>query len=201
MNDPDAPVVAARPPRRLGIVAGVAVFVVAADQVSKAWAQHALANGRPIHVVGSARFYLLHNTGVAFSQGSGRGLGPWITLLAIGVVVGVSLGGTSRHPLGATASGLIAGGALGNLADRAFRGDAGFLHGAVIDFIDLRWWPVFNIADSGVVVGACLLVLATFRDAGAGRRHDRAPADADADADTAGAAGAAGASDTDGGPG
>ena len=61
------------------------------------------------------------------------------------------------------ASGLISGGALGNLLDRAFRGDDGFLHGAVIDFIDLQWWPVFNVADACIVVGAILLVIASFR--------------------------------------
>ena len=44
-----------------------------------------------------------------------------------------------------------------------FRGDAGFLHGAVIDFIDLQWWPVFNVADACIVVGAVLLVIASFR--------------------------------------
>ena len=47
----------------------------------------------------------------------------------------------------------------GNLGDRAFRGDAGFLHGAVVDFIDLQWWPIFNVADSAIVVGGILLVI------------------------------------------
>jgi len=96
-------------------------------------------------------------------MGSGRGLGPWVSLLAIAVVVGLSLGYTSRFTLGAVSAGLIAGGAIGNLADRAFRGDAGFLHGAVVDFIDVQWWPVFNIADACIVVGAGLLVLASLR--------------------------------------
>jgi signal peptidase II len=58
---------------------------------------------------------------------------------------------------------MIVGGALGNVIDRAVRSDAGFLRGSVIDFIDLQWWPVFNIADVGVVCGAILLVIATFR--------------------------------------
>ena len=60
---------------------------------------------------------------------------------------------------GAVAAGLVAGGALGNLGDRAFRGDDGFLHGAVVDFIDLQWWPIFNVADSAIVVGGILLVV------------------------------------------
>lgn len=158
---PDAP--AERPPRRLGIVAVVALCVVAVDQLTKWWAVNALSDGHLVHVVGSLRFNLFFNTGVAFSLGTGKGLGPWITVLAITVVVGVSFGATSRYPLGAVAAGLIAGGALGNLLDRAFRGDNGFLHGAVIDFIDPQFWPVFNVADSAVVVGAFLLVIASFR--------------------------------------
>lgn len=151
------------PPRRLGIVAGVAVVVLLADQATKWWALNRLSGGRIIDLVGSLRFNLFYNTGVAFSLGSGDGLGPWISVLAIGVVVAVSFGATSRYPLGAVASGLISGGAIGNLVDRAFRGDQGFLHGAVIDFIDPQWWPVFNIADAAIVVGAILLVIASFR--------------------------------------
>ncbi|MCU1369273.1 MAG: peptidase [Ilumatobacteraceae bacterium] len=151
------------PPRRLGIVAGVAVVVLLADQASKWWAVNRLDGGQIIDLVGSLRFNLFYNTGVAFSLGSDDGLGPWISVLAIGVVVAVSFGATSRYPLGAVASGLISGGAIGNLLDRAFRGDQGFLHGAVIDFIDPQWWPVFNIADAAIVVGAILLVIASFR--------------------------------------
>ncbi|HWJ61177.1 MAG TPA: signal peptidase II [Acidimicrobiales bacterium] len=157
----DAP--AAQPPRRLRIVGAVALAVLIADQASKWWAVNQLSDGDIIDIVGSLRFNLFYNTGVAFSLGSDSGLGPWISVLAIGVVVAVSFGATSRYPLGAVASGLISGGALGNLLDRAFRGDDGFLHGAVIDFIDLQWWPVFNIADAAIVVGAILLVIASFR--------------------------------------
>ena len=54
------------------------------------------------------------------------------------------------------AQGCIFGGATGNVLDRVFRGD-GFMRGAVVDFIDLRWWPVFNVADIGIVCGAIAL--------------------------------------------
>ena len=150
------------PPRRLGIVAAVALGVIVVDQASKWWAVHNLVDG-PIDLVGSLRLNLLYNTGAAFSMGSGKGLGPWITVLAIVVVLGLSFGYTSRFRLGAVAAGLVAGGAIGNLLDRAFRGDDGFLHGAVVDFIDLQWWPVWNIADAAVVVGSILLGVAAFR--------------------------------------
>jgi signal peptidase II len=150
-------------PRKLRLVAIVALVSLVLDQLTKHWAVNALSDGHVIDVVGSLRFNLYYNTGVAFSMGTGKGVGPWVTVLALGVVVGLSLGATSRLTVGAIASGLIAGGAIGNLLDRAFRGDAGFLHGGVVDFIDLQWWPVFNVADACVVVGAGLLVVASFR--------------------------------------
>jgi signal peptidase II len=73
--------------------------------------------------------------------------------------------------LAAVAVGAVVGGAIGNIADRVFRSDDGFLQGAVIDFIDFQWWPVFNVADIGITVGgALLLVSATLGDQRAGRR-------------------------------
>jgi len=149
--------------RRTGLLVAVAVAVLAADQLSKWWAVNRLPRGI-IDIVGSLRLNLAYNTGAAFSLGSGRGLGPVIALLVVVVVVVlVSSVGSARSRLGVIAAGLVIGGALGNLADRAFRGDAGLLKGAVVDFIDLQWWPSFNVADSAVVVGACALVLASLR--------------------------------------
>ena len=59
----------------------------------------------------------------------------------------------------AVALGLVLGGAFGNVADRVFR-SPGFLKGAVVDFVDVGFWPVFNLADSAITCG-CLLLLAT----------------------------------------
>ena len=78
------------------------------------------------------------------------------------VVVLLVRGEALAHPGVAIATGLVLGGALGNLADRLFRG-SGFLDGAVVDFVDLRWWPVFNVADAAVSCGAILLVLTSAR--------------------------------------
>jgi len=61
---------------------------------------------------------------------------------------------------GAVLVGMVAGGAAGNIVDRLFRGDA-WLRGAVVDFIDLQWWPIFNIADAAIVLGAGALVVAS----------------------------------------
>lgn len=153
MNRPDVTARALRAPLT------VAAIVVALDQVTKHWALGALANGRIIDVVGSLRLNLAFNKGMAFSQGSG--LGPIIGVVALVVVVVllVSLGqSTSR--LYPPAVGLIVGGAIGNVVDRLFREDA-WLRGGVVDFIDVQWWPIFNIADMGVTVGAALLLLST----------------------------------------
>jgi signal peptidase II len=59
-------------------------------------------------------------------------------------------------------AGLLIGGAVGNLVDRLFRGDA-WMRGAVVDFIDMQWWPIFNIADMGVTIGAVLFAIAALR--------------------------------------
>ena len=138
----------------------VALGWLALDQLTKTWAVDALDDG-PIDVVWTLRFAKTYNTGASFSLGSGYG--AWISVIAL-VVVGVLVwqGRSVRTRLGSVALGMIVGGALGNIADRAFRGGAGFLHGGVVDFIDFQWWPVFNLADIGVVVGGLLLVVSSF---------------------------------------
>ena len=64
--------------------------------------------------------------------------------------------------------------ALGNIVDRLFRGE-GWLRGAVVDFIDLQWFPIFNIADIAVNVGAALLILGSVLAARSHRREQAAP--------------------------
>ena len=139
----------------------VAIGWFALDQLTKTWALNAL-DGPPVQVVWTLQFTLAYNSGASF--GLGTGFGPWIALGAM-VIVGalVWTGRSVQSRLMAVALGMIAGGASGNVCDRLLRGDAGFLHGSVVDFIDFQWWPVFNIADIGVVCGAILLVIATFR--------------------------------------
>lgn len=145
------------------LLVGVAALALAVDQASKAWAVAALQS-RSIDVVWTLRLQLVHNSGAAFSLLSGRGVGPAIALVA--VVVVVLLARASRmfaSRWGTVAVGLVVGGALGNLADRAFRSRDGFLHGEVVDFVNLQWWPVFNVADACIVVGAIVLgVVAVF---------------------------------------
>lgn len=147
---------------RWPLLIGVAAFVYTADQLSKWWAVDTL-DTRIIDVVGSLRFRLALNHGAAFSLSQGRG--PLISVLAL-VVVAILLrtGRQATRPLAAVALGMVVGGAIGNLSDRAFREGEGFLGGGVVDFIDLQWWPIFNVADMGVVCGAILLVILSWRE-------------------------------------
>lgn len=139
----------------------VGAAVVAVDQLTKWWALETL-DDRTIDVVWTLRFHLTFNPGASFSLGGG--FGRWIGLLAL-VVVGILVwqGRAVQSRGGSVVLGLILGGALGNLADRAFRADDGFFSGEVVDFIDLQWWPVFNVADACVVIGGLLLVASTLR--------------------------------------
>lgn len=150
-----------RSARHVAAVFVVAALVLALDQLTKWWALENLDDGT-IDLVGSLRLNLVFNRGASFSLGDG--FGPFIGVAAL-AVVGVLLwtGRTVTSWWGSVALGLVLGGALGNLTDRLFRADDGFMGGAVIDFIDLQWWPVFNVADAGVVIGALLLLVVGYR--------------------------------------
>lgn len=135
----------------------IAAVVVGLDQLSKHWAVSQLNDGHTIHVLWTLQFNLSFNGGMAF--GRGQGFGPIIGVVATVVVVGLLLSlRQSESKASVVAVGLIVGGAMGNIVDRLFRGDA-WLHGKVIDFIDFQWFPIFNVADICVNVGGGLLVL------------------------------------------
>lgn len=157
------------PPFRLGalpVALLVAAVVIALDQLTKWWALETLTPGscrQPdacIDLVAGVRFRLVFNTGAAFTTGSG--LGPLLAILAMALTtVLLVLAARQRSRLMVILFGAIAGGAMGNLADRIFRADDGLFSGAVVDFIDVGWWPVFNVADSAIVVGVVLVMIRT----------------------------------------
>jgi signal peptidase II len=102
------------------------------------------------------------NTGVAFSRGSGVGAIIVPIVLVIALISWTARnefrqpGGPSKWaPLG---YGLILGGAFGNVVDRLFRGDK-WGRGAVVDMVDVGWWPVFNLADAALCVGVVLTLI------------------------------------------
>ena len=130
----------------------VVFLVVLSDQLSK-WAAHAWLE--PLQSVslipGLLHLTYVRNTGAAF--GLFRGWAALFTVLAALIAGWVSLELARRHhaPLNRLGLALVLGGAVGNLMDR-------LRTGSVIDFIDLRVWPVFNLADSAITIGVILLV-------------------------------------------
>ena len=156
----DAPATRAPARRKVSLAVPLtnAAAVVVLDQLTKHWAQNALAESTK-HIIWTLQLNLSFNSGMAFS--TGRGIGPFIGAVAIVVIIGLAMSVrrvAGDSVLAAVAAGLVVGGAIGNLADRIFRGD-GWLHGSVIDFIDLQWFPIFNVADAAITLGVGLLLL------------------------------------------
>jgi signal peptidase II len=147
---------------RRSAFAVAAAVVVALDQLTKQVALSTLDDG-PVELVGSLRLALTFNDGAAFNLGSGRTGGIALLAVAISVVIAV-LGLRADRTAAAVGYGIVLGGALGNVVDRALRDGDGFLGGRVVDFVDLGFWPVFNLADAALWVGIGLLVLASLRE-------------------------------------
>lgn len=137
-------------PLLLGLL--IAVLWTVLDQITKSIAQSTLANG-PYFLFGHVGFALIYNFGFAFSLASGKTIAVSFLEVAISAFVLYSLVRTRDLPMG-IAYGLILGGALGNIFDRFFRHN----HGGVIDFLYTGFWPTFNVADIGVVVGLILIL-------------------------------------------
>jgi signal peptidase II len=140
-------------------VVAALVVIVTLDQLTKAWAVSALADG-PKHAIGDFLvFEVARNSGSAFS--GFRGYTPVLAVLAIAITVFVARSvrrATDRWTLIGLV--LVLGGSLGNLGDRLAR-SPGFLRGHVVDFVAVGWWPVFNLADSCITIGAIVLIVRT----------------------------------------
>ncbi len=161
---------------------GVAALTIALDQATKAYVAAHLAlheSWMPLRVVEPYfRFTHVHNTGAAFGVFPQGGS----IFLVIAVVVSLVIVYYYRQmPDGSLlvrlALGLQMGGALGNVIDRVRLG-------YVVDFLNVRFWPVFNVADSAIVLGVVLLVLEMLRDEYQLARERKRAADGDADQKT-----------------
>jgi signal peptidase II len=129
----------------------IAGLVVAVDQATKQLAATNIARGDQVALIPGLDLTSTRNTGVAFGAFEGGGV-------IVAVLIGISLtllvsyfAANRERPWLWLPVGMLLGGALGNLADRA-------REGAVIDFIDPVAWPAFNVADSCIVVGVVLLL-------------------------------------------
>lgn len=132
----------------LVVVSGVAVL---ADQGTKAIVVGALDLGERIDLVGPFTINHVRNTGIAFGLFEGS-VGPVVLLTSVTVAALVAFFArcARRHPLLPAAVGLLLGGSVSNLADR-------LRLGSVVDFLDPRYWPAFNLADTFIVSGVALL--------------------------------------------
>ncbi len=149
-------------PRRLGLLLAVAVFVIAADGISKAIVVARMPDHPPIRLLGGLlTITLTRNGGAAFSIGTSMTI--VFTVIALGVIVYILRTARKLRSIGwAITLGLLLGGATGNLLDRIFRAP-GLFQGHVVDWIELPHWPVFNLADSAIVCAGVLVVLLALR--------------------------------------
>jgi lipoprotein signal peptidase len=149
-------------PRRIGLLIAMAVFVIAADVISKALVVSKMADRGPIRLLGGLlTITYTRNGGAAFSIGTSMTV--VFTLIAAGVIAYILRAARNLRSIGwAIALGLLLGGATGNLLDRIFRAPAPF-QGHVVDWIQLPHWPVFNLADSSICCAGVLVMLLALR--------------------------------------
>ena len=140
------------------LAGALGAFVIAIDQVAKAVIEAHLVPGEDVDVLGPLGLTLSHNRGVAFGLAGGAGAPLVLVTLVALAVVGYLFARNPTRPGMWVATGLLAGGAIGNLADRVRAG-------AVTDFVDLPPWPPFNLADVSITAGVLVLVFLYLRDA------------------------------------
>jgi signal peptidase II len=144
---------AARKPQWLGLGAVVAA-ALAADQLTKALVVGTLDLGDSVHVVGPFSIHHVHNSGIAFGLfASATSVVIVLTTMAVAWMLFFFARSGARHPVLPAAVGLLIGGSVSNLIDRVRLGH-------VVDFLDLRFWPAFNLADSFIVAGVAVLLAA-----------------------------------------
>src|SRR4029077_18196735 len=135
-------------------LAAVALAAMLADQVTKHIVTATLALDDSVHVLGPLSIHHVQNSGIAFGLFSSAT--AIVTVVTAGAVVWMIVffaRSGARHPVLPAALGLLIGGSVSNLVDRIR------LH-HVTDFIDLKWWPAFNLADSFIVIGVAILLMA-----------------------------------------
>jgi signal peptidase II len=147
--------------RRLGAswpqwvsLGSVALAGIAADQLTKSIVTSRLDLNDQVHVVGPFSIHHVTNSGIAFGLfASATSIVILLTGLAVAWMLYFFARSGSRHPVLPVALGLVIGGSVSNLTDRVRLGH-------VTDFLDFKYWPAFNLADSFIVVGVAILLAA-----------------------------------------
>ncbi|MDA2984704.1 MAG: signal peptidase II [Actinomycetota bacterium] len=145
------------------LIFSLAFALLLADQITKWWAVAFLSDRGPINILGSfLRFNYATNPGAAFNIGSNFTI--FLTIFAVIVSIGLFIFSFKIADFTwSLAFGILLGGVLGNLSDRLFR-EPGFLHGHVVDFIQLPKWPIFNIADIAITSSGVLIAVLIYRN-------------------------------------
>jgi signal peptidase II len=144
---------AARSPQWVGLGA-VVLAAIAADQLTKLLVSSQLELDDSVHVIGPFSIHHVQNSGIAFGLfASATALVTALTALAVGWMLVFFARSGARHPVLPVALGLLIGGSTSNLIDRIRLGH-------VTDFLDLKYWPAFNLADSFIVIGVAILFVA-----------------------------------------
>jgi signal peptidase II len=138
-------------------------FIWLIDFATKVWAQNTLSTREPVQLIGTLlQLTYVENSGAAFSFGTSSTL--IFSIIAMATAITITYYSKRITSKGwALVLGLVLGGVFGNLTDRIFRQPA-VLRGAVIDWIQVPQWPVFNVADSAIVIAACVAVVLSARN-------------------------------------
>jgi signal peptidase II len=139
-------------PAHWASLAAVVIAAVLADQLTKHVVASEVALDDEVKVLGPFTIHHVQNSGIAFGLfASATAAVIGLTVIAVGWMIGYFARSGARHPLLPVAVGLLIGGSLSNLADRVRLGH-------VTDFLDFRYWPAFNLADSFIVIGVAVLL-------------------------------------------
>jgi signal peptidase II len=145
------------------LVYGLGLVALLLDQVTKFAAEAFLKDGSVVQVIGTLlQFRLAYNDGAAFSLNFG---GTWVlpAISSVAVLVLLWFGPKAKTKSWAIIAALVLGGAAGNWVDRVFK-DPGFFAGHVVDFLQIPFnFPIFNLADSFLVIGVGLAILRTLK--------------------------------------
>lgn len=143
----------------------VALAAIAADQLTKWLVSSQLSLGDEVDVVGPLSIHHVQNSGIAFGLfPTATGLVIVLTAIAVAWMLLFFARSGGRHPILPVALGFLLGGSIANLVDRVRLGH-------VTDFLDLRYWPAFNLADSFIVAGVVILISALVLGDREPRRH------------------------------
>jgi signal peptidase II len=160
----------AEPWQWLGL-ASVAIAALVADQLTKYVVSTELALDESVHVIGPFSIHHVQNSGIAFGLfASATAIVTVLTAIAVGWMIVFFARSGSRHPVLPAALGLLIGGSVSNLVDRVRLGH-------VTDFLDFERWPAFNLADTFIVVGVAILLLALVAADRRPRQPPRRPLD------------------------